>query len=198
MTRDALPTASSPGALPSFRYHPDPVATGAISPEAITCSVCGNARPYRYALPVYSEHDVGPVCPWCIADGTLAERFDAYLNDIEGRYPPGIQEELGYPPTPPYQQVPRQVVDQVCRCTPGFPSWQDVMWLVCCRDAMTYLGRISAATLRGDPELRGELASEPEVGEMLNYVDDRDEASVLCHHFRCRHCGRNRGLIDTD
>jgi hypothetical protein len=41
--------------LPSFRYHPDPVATGSIEPSDAVCRCCGRARGYIYAGPVCAE-----------------------------------------------------------------------------------------------------------------------------------------------
>lgn len=35
--------------LPVFRYHPDPVATGAITRTVLTCAVCRRARGWRLA-----------------------------------------------------------------------------------------------------------------------------------------------------
>ncbi len=59
-------------ALPAFKYHPDPIATGAIviDPDA-PCLSCNCNRGYVYDGPVYSEkfdYLAHNICPWCIAD----------------------------------------------------------------------------------------------------------------------------------
>src|SRR5262245_61615527 len=63
--------------LPSFRYHPDPVASRSIEPSDAVCEACNLARGWRYVGSVYGPQDVEHVCPWCIADGTAAELLDA-------------------------------------------------------------------------------------------------------------------------
>ena len=41
---------SDEGALPTFRYHPDPVATGAVVESDVTCVVCEKQRGYVRTL----------------------------------------------------------------------------------------------------------------------------------------------------
>src|SRR5262249_31272305 len=69
--------------LPTFRYHPDPVASGSVSASDETCPCCDQARGFLYTGPIYSEEDVEAVCPWCIADGSANEEFDATFVDSE-------------------------------------------------------------------------------------------------------------------
>jgi len=49
------------------------------------------------------------ICPWCIADGTAAQRFDAQFTDIGWGVP---------------DDVPEQVRLELSRRTPGFSGWQ--------------------------------------------------------------------------
>jgi uncharacterized protein CbrC (UPF0167 family) len=63
--------------LPDFRYHPDPLGSGSVIASAESCDACGQARGYVYDGPVYAEDDQWVFCPWCIADGTAARRYDA-------------------------------------------------------------------------------------------------------------------------
>jgi uncharacterized protein CbrC (UPF0167 family) len=111
------------GQLPSFRYHPDPVATGSVVRADEACSVCGEARGFLYGGPVYSRHDEELICPWCIADGSAHERYDAEFTDSEG-----------------LEDVPRDVVDEVTQRTPGFSGWQQEHWLSHCGDACAFVG----------------------------------------------------------
>jgi len=111
--------------LPSFRYHPDPLATGSVVRSEDACTVCGQARGFGYDGPVFSaEHDDEPICPWCIADGSAHERFDAEFTDYT---------EL--------EEVPREVLDEVTQRTPGFSGWQQEHWLAHCGDACAFVGR---------------------------------------------------------
>ncbi|WP_374104965.1 CbrC family protein [Streptomyces sp. RT42] len=45
----------SPVAEPTFRYHPDPLATGSAVLTDHVCSVCGMDRQIRYQGPVYGQ-----------------------------------------------------------------------------------------------------------------------------------------------
>ena len=88
--------------LPTFRYHLDPVATGSIRADRITCTSCGEERSHRYTLPVYGENEVGDLCPWCIADGSAAERFEVTFNDAVGHHPwYNFHDDEEWPDPPP-------------------------------------------------------------------------------------------------
>jgi uncharacterized protein len=114
-------------ALPSFRYHPNPLDTGSIMAHEVTCAGSGRARGFMYVGPVYSLHDLDDrLCPWCIADGTAADRFGAEFTDT------------GWPNVP--SDVPPEVIDVVSRRTPGFTGWQQEHWLYHCGDGAAFLG----------------------------------------------------------
>ncbi|AXI90570.1 hypothetical protein SAM9427_01860 [Streptomyces sp. ETH9427] len=67
--RRSIPATSD--GLPSFRHHPDPVATGSISAPADRCVCCGRGKGWLHTATFSTQHDVdGPFCPWCIADGS--------------------------------------------------------------------------------------------------------------------------------
>src|SRR5262245_51685164 len=85
--------------LPTFVYHPDPVATGSIVRATLTCSCCERERAYTYAGAVFAEEELeDELCPWCIADGSAAEKYDATFTDATWG-----------------DAVPAQVTDVVCR-----------------------------------------------------------------------------------
>lgn len=90
-------------ALPRFPYHPDPVGTGSVTTSDAPCACCGQERGWVYTGPVHAADapDSG-ICPYCIAFGKAAERYDATFTDaIEG-------------------DVPKDVVTAILRHTPGF------------------------------------------------------------------------------
>jgi uncharacterized protein len=92
----------------------------------VTCLACGAARGYIYTGPVYAvEELVESFCPWCIADGTAAERFDAEFTDV-GSYVP--------------DDVPPEVLDEIAHRTPGFSGWQQEHWLYHCGDGAAFEG----------------------------------------------------------
>jgi uncharacterized protein len=78
-----------------------------------------------YTGPVYSEEDDldDAICPWCIADGSAHEKYDATFHD-----------EQDIP-----DDVSPDAVVQVATRTPGFHAWQSVEWPVCCDDLMAFI-----------------------------------------------------------
>src|SRR3954452_7382977 len=118
--------------LPTFRYHPDPIATGSIKPSGASCICCAEARGFVYAGPVYSTRNNldDAICPWCIADGSAAKKFDASFTDAAGIG--GGDED--------WPEVSAGIIEEVSLRTPGYNSWQEERWFTCCDDAAAYLG----------------------------------------------------------
>ena len=122
--------------LPAFRYHPDPLATGSIAASDAECEACGQRRGYVYNGPVFAVDEIETLCPWCIADGSANETFDADFTDVE--------------PLP--DGIPMEVVEEICCRTPGFHGWQQERWLFHCNDGAEYLGRAGWAQIEGHAE----------------------------------------------
>lgn len=172
--------------LPVFAYHPDPMATGSIKPSQQVCASCARRRGFVYRGPVYSAEDVEALCPWCIADGSAAERFDATYCDVS-----------------PPPDIPGAVVDAIARRTPGFNGWQQERWLFHCGDGAMFLGPAGARELRGDEQalasLRAELAENRWTDQQIaGYLDalDRDGQPVA-YVFECRSCGTHLAYSDS-
>jgi len=174
--------------LPVFRYHPDPLATGSIKPSNADCICCGQARGYIYTSHTYCPEEVNnALCPWCIADGSAAERFDALFSDDH----PLVQAG-----------VPEAVVEEVTRRTPGFTSWQQDEWLCCCGDACEFHGdpsRAHLAALTGPPldQLLARIRWTREQWiRFLGFYQPKGSPSV--YHFICRHCQQPKYGLDFD
>jgi uncharacterized protein CbrC (UPF0167 family) len=180
-------SAASPADLPRFRYHPDPVATGSVVRDDAQCEVCGQARGYRYDGPIHSQQDVEDLCPWCIADGTAAERFDAEFTDVMWNVP---------------SDVPADVTEEVQRRTPGFSGWQQERWLHHCGDAAAFLGAVGARELADIPDaieaLREEGGSFQWPAEQIGeYIDSLDkDGQPTAYLFRCHVCGMHLAYSD--
>ncbi len=159
-------------------------------PSAAVCRSCGRARGYVYAAVTYAAEDLeNAICPWCIADGTAARRFDAEFTD-----PAGIGDYGRW------ESVPPEVVEEVSRRTPGFTGWQAERWWTHCGDAAEFLGPAGRAELDTRwPEtieaLRAEAGYDAEVWEEYYQALDRDHGPTA-YIFRCRHCGRFGGYSD--
>lgn len=174
-------------ALPTFRYHPNPIVTGSVVKKAVTCQCCGQAREYRYNGPVYSRERVTDLCPWCISDGSAAARFGAQFTDT------GL---MGPDP------IPRAVLDEVLRRTPGFSGWQQEQWMFHCGDAAAYLGRAGYEQLVGHDDaiemlsspMRGIGWGDEQIGDYLSCLHVDGDATA--HLFRCLHCGTELAYAD--
>ncbi|MFF0836635.1 MULTISPECIES: CbrC family protein [unclassified Streptomyces] len=57
-------------AEPTFRYHPDPLASGAALRTDHVCSVCGMDRQLRYQGPIYGRQP-DSLCLHCINSGEV-------------------------------------------------------------------------------------------------------------------------------
>ncbi|MBK7973366.1 MAG: CbrC family protein [Deltaproteobacteria bacterium] len=137
--------------LPRFTYHPDPIRTGVIEPSSATCVACDRARGWIYTGPVYAHEELdSALCPWCIADGSAAERFDASF--VDGHYLAGA--------------VADGVIDEVRHRTPGYVSWQGDRWAVHCGDACECHGDLPREVLaRLDEDAKAFLWKELELDE---------------------------------
>jgi len=176
--------------LPDFKYHPDPVATGSIEPSDATCACCGRARGYAYTASIYAVDEIDTLCPWCIADGSAAARFDASFSDDCGVGACGD----GVP-------VPPEVVDAVSRRTPGYATWQQEQWWTHCGDAGAFLGAAERAELdafgpQATAAIRDAagLADGPRWEALLRALD-KDHGSTA-YVFRCTVCGTLGGYYD--
>ena len=69
--------------LPAFRYHPDPLDTGAFeeSAEGVVCDCCGKMTHIFYTNPFFSVEDIEHLCPECIASGEAARKYDGSFQD---------------------------------------------------------------------------------------------------------------------
>ena len=108
--------------MPTFKYHPDPAGNGLVTASDKTCKCCGKARGFIYRGPVYSVHDLDEgICPWCIADGAAAAKFNAtFTDDVP------LLDSGGLNPA---------IVEEITRRTPGYIGWQQETWLTHCGDA---------------------------------------------------------------
>jgi uncharacterized protein CbrC (UPF0167 family) len=165
--------------LPTFKYHPDPFATGVLKRGRAACACCGQKRGYVYTGPIYAIDEVAPVCPWCVADGGVERRFAARFNDDHQLRAAGLSE---------------QIVREVACRTPGFFALQQVQWLACCNDACEYRGIIPLAEFRRlDAEDWAPVAERSYwplrmLQDFLNC--DEPDIGVEFHRFVCRHCSK--------
>jgi len=174
--------------LPTFTYHPDPIATGSIKPSDATCLCCNQQRGFIYVCNTYCHEElVEALCPWCIADGSAAQRFDAEFSDGCPLIQAGISAA---------------VVEEVTRRTPGYTSWQQDEWQCCCGDACEFHGDPSRAHLAALPQPLEEVISMtrwPPI-EWTEFVRNYQpgKMSIGIYHFICRHCKQSKYGVDCN
>lgn len=168
-------------ALPAFRFHPDPVASGSVVPSTDRCACCGAARGYVYVGPVYAEDDLDDaLCPWCIADGEAHRRFGATFVDSEA-----------------FDADAEPVhIDAIVERTPGFNAWQPERWPSCCGEPAAFvtpagIGDIRARYRRLEGALMTYIVHELSIsggaaGRLLESLTP--DGSPTAYIFQCLHC----------
>ena len=170
--------------LPHFIYHPDPLSTGAfVEGEAKLCPSCGKESTIYYNLMPYCIDNIKNLCPFCIANGLAAKKFDAeFVQDAEW------QGELD------------SEKNQLLYCqTPGYSSWQGENWLSCCQDYCAYLGTVGTRELKAMGIAEQVLADYEERGEYQDIEEYLVKDGSLCGYlFRCLHCQKYQIGVDAD
>ena len=168
----------------NFKYHPDPLETGAFrNDQTVTCDCCGKQTDVYYTNPFYSTKDVQYLCPECIASGAAAEKFDGEFQDSESA------DKVSDPAK----------LDELIHRTPGYCGWQQEYWIAHCDDYCAFMGYMTWEDL----ENYG-LAEEIEetYREDICMVDFEDAKEHLQNDqgylFKCLHCGKHFIYIDFD
>ena len=172
--------------LPIFRYHPDPLETGAFekSEEGVVCDCCGKTTRIYYQGPIFSEKDIDYLCPECIASGEAAENFDGEFQDTysvdDGVYDPAKLDEL-------------------IHRTPGYCGWQEAYWRAHCGDYCAYLGHVGVRELRA-LGVRKEVLDDPMWNDQQKDVIQAsvNGGHIQCYLFQCLHCGKHLVWMDID
>jgi uncharacterized protein len=178
-----------PEVLPTFIYHLDPVRNDVIAASHGVCVCCGRARGFLYVGPAFttSEEVDDNICPWCIADGSAALKYDVEFADSRSLLKAGIT---------------RAVVDQVTKRTPGYFCRQSDNWQSHCKDACTYHGDatvedIANATRTSVEAWKAEYnMNEDDWNVFADGYQPKSHAAF--YKFVCRHCGEVLFSWDLD
>ena len=170
--------------LPFFKYHPDPLETGAFEEgEEKTCPCCGNKSRVYYTLMPYCIDNVDYLCPTCISNGEAARKFDAmFVSDAEW-----------------HGDNDKEKDDELFRRTPGYLSWQGEHWLSCCDDYCAYMGTVGTRELKA-MDIAEEVISEYEERDEFADVEEYlvKDGSMCGYLFKCLHCGKYHLYVDAD
>ena len=142
------------------------------------CDCCGRSRGFEYAASFYTRQTPKPtLCPWCIASGEAAKKYNGKFSD---EHPLRCAD------------IPEEIIQEVCERNPGFSSWQQEVWQTHCGDACEFHGDVKRSELRASSKaaLTGLVP--------LNGMNDSQWQSLLqryeeggnpaVYKFVCRHC----------
>ena len=172
--------------LPSFRYHPDPLGTGAFqeSEEGVVCDCCGKATRIYYRSPFYSVDEIQFLCPACIASGEAARNYDGSFQD-DYSVDEGVEDPAK--------------LDELIHRTPGYSGWQQEYWRAHCGDFCAFLGYVGARELRALGALEEVLDDPMWDGEQKELIRESVNGGHLqCYLFQCLHCGKHLVWMDCD
>jgi hypothetical protein len=170
--------------LPKFKYNENPVKNELIVKSSGVCPVCSKKTDYAYKGPFFSVEEVEDICPWCIADGSAAEKFDGMFQDYDSCE---VVENSDY-------------TDELLLRTPGYCGWQQEEWLSHCGDYCSFVGYVGwkelvklglVSELREDFEKYG-LHEEGSKKQLVK------GGSLQGYLFKCVVCGKHRLSVDSD
>lgn len=170
--------------LPVFKYNPNALELEIIREEDTDCPVCRKERSYVYEGPFYSVEEVEGICPWCIADGSAAKKFDGQFQDEDSCE--DVENE--------------EYVNELIYKTPGYPGWQQARWLSHCGDFCAFVEYVGWEEINYlEQELQADLSqimrdynlTLEELKGMLS-----DEGSLQGYLFKCLHCNQHRLHVD--
>lgn len=167
--------------LPFFSYHPDPLKTGAIIEKDSVCQICNLNTKYVYTGSFYSVNDIEVICPWCISNGKVVERF-------EGEFQNQASVDDGHT---------LDQLDELTHRTPGYVAWQEAYWLRHCDDFCAFIGYVGWNEIK---DITSELIDDIEqsgftLEELRGFVNG---GSLQGYLFKCLKCGSHRIHLDSN
>lgn len=126
------------------------------------------------------------ICPWCIADGSAAKKYDGEFQDSASC------EEV---------ETVESLHELVFR-TPGYSGWQQEVWLSHCGDFCSFVGYVGWKEIKEiADELKDDIDKIKSETGMTQEEFERSlvkEGSHQGYLFRCIKCGKHRLTSDFD
>lgn len=153
------------------------------------CQCCQRARGYIYTGPVYSEQELAEaLCPWCIADGSAAERFGATFVDSDAFA----------------ADASEAVIAEITERTPGFNTWQTERWPSCCGEPAAFVTPTGILEIRARfHQLEGSLMTHSvhdlglSGGAARQFLESlRRDHSPTVFVFKCQRFDTHPFLVD--
>ncbi|MDJ1485205.1 CbrC family protein [Cytophagaceae bacterium YF14B1] len=178
--------------LPVFKYSPNVYELGVFDSIDGVCSICNEQRDLKYTGSFYSIHKPDYICPFCIADGKAAEKYNGEFNDYLGI------EGVSPDPNDPPPSIAQELLIEVTEKTPGYHSFQPEVWLTHCGEPCALIGYADSETIKPYlTELRADieyLEYSPEY--IINHLTK--DGSLAGYLFQCLTCGQHRLHVDGD
>src|SRR5690606_20932467 len=169
--------------------HPDPIGSGSVVTSSKKCKCCQRSRGFIYVGPVYAEKDLTEaLCPWCIADGSAAKKYDATVVDSEA-----FDENAS-----------AAAIIEILERTPGVNTFQSEQWPSCCGEPAAFVTPAGIAEIRArfyqlEGSLMMHIVHEMRISggaarQMLeSFYRDRSPTVFV---FKCRHCNTQPFYVD--
>lgn len=172
---------------PQFKYHPNAYQLDLFVEVKGRCSVCHEERSLKYEASFYSEEDPEYICPFCIADGRAAKKYQGEFNDYCGI------EGVSPDPNDPSPTIPKEMLLEICERTPSYISWQQEVWLSHCNEPCAFIDYADTKTIA---PFREEIISELDsIGEeTLEYLSK--DGDCVGYLFQCVQCGKHKLHVD--
>lgn len=173
--------------FPKFKYHPNPIDNKVFVLSDKTCPCCGNETGYSYVGPFYALDEVEDICPWCIASGRAAEKYDATFVD---------EDEIT-------EQLSEEQLEHLTRRTPGFFFPQSENWVAHCGDYCQISGFVTWEDIDNDfckyKNDLFEISKKLELTEsfLLNEFKN-SQSSLRFYIFKCPSCPYEKLDADYD
>lgn len=172
--------------LPDFRFHPDPEKHNIFAHREATCPVCDTPTSIVYEGPFYAEATVVNICPWCIASGAAANKYDGEFVDSESCE--DVDDD--------------SYLTELVTRTPGYNGFQQEHWLSHCGDFCAFKGYVGWDEIKS---FRSELMEDIEVLANDLGMDEEEftqslqnGGSLQGYLFQCLHCHQHRLSADME
>lgn len=171
--------------LPYFKYHPDPLKTGALEKSDKKCECCEKVRGYISIPTPYTRKNVSILCPWCISDGSAHKKFKATFTADYDLVKNNIHKDI---------------IKEVLTRTISYSSWQQDIWQSHCDDGCEYHGD---ATIEDVKSIQGKDLEDFLERFMLDKCIWEDilkkyepVGNPAIYKFVCRHCDKKVFTMD--
>ena len=169
--------------LPTFKYIKPPLQREMFEASNAICECCLSAQGYRYAWSIYTKIEVNELCPWCIADGSAAEKFAATFAELND-----------------YRTISDENRNAFEKHTPSYPTWQGAVYPVHCHDACQFAGLVPSKqellTLTNEQRIKNDLPDWLINETFLANYEPSFSADVQIAKFHCLHCDETLYHLD--